>query len=435
MRKVVAAIGLAILVLGVVPARSSGQSGDAAGYDYYSAAGLADGLTARLFIDDFLPVEEFSLSSVSAESRYETGQITGLAVLPDPGDVVLALPGTLAGLAGLPGLPDYPAAARADHPSIPRKEVSLVPDAGLGALRLLAEADEAHSLGRAFVTNLVDTVGVIPGFSVGSIRSESTSRRLDGLTYEVRATTTTNDVKMLGGLFRIGQLTTAVTARIEDGRVTASAEETRVSGAEVAGQPVGIDGGGFTAPNGSQALQPVIDQLTAPLAQAGYSVTVTPGSTAREEGRASADSGTLRIEYRTTVQGYPATLTLGLGRSTASVGAGRTVTEDNAAAFDDGGAGDLAPGGTDFAAGDVAGVLGSSLEAPADVSGGSVATTTGASSVAPASAVDDLMDFRGLYKLLMLGAALLVAVRFWTVARAKRSAVVARPDLRTKWRW
>ena len=436
MRRLIAGFGMAALLLAVVPARSTGQTSEAAGYDFFSAAGLADGVTARLVIDEFLAVEEFlSLSSVSAESRLESAQSTGLAVLPDPGDLVLSLPGTVSGLAGIPGLPDYPAAARADHPTAPRDEVSLVPDAGLGSLRLLAEADDAHALARAFVTNLVDTVGLVPGFSVGSIRSESTSRRIDPLTYEVRATTTTNDLRLAGGLFRIAQLTTLVTARVEDGRVTASAEETKISGAEVAGQAVGIDEGGITSPNGSEALQPVVDQVAAPLAQAGYKVTVTPGSVTRGEGEARADSGTLLIEYRTTVQGYAATFTLGMGQSTATVSAGRLIAEDDLDALDTGA--DLSSGGADLAddAGP-AGVLGDALESPGDVAAlGDVTGDDGTTDVRSVAAVEDLMDFRGLYRLLAAAAAVMVAARFWAVAQARRRPPAPRPNLRAKWRW
>jgi hypothetical protein len=435
MRRLIAGVGLAAVLFAVVPARSTGQTADAAGYDFFTAAGLADGVTSRLVIDEFLAVEEFlSLSSVSAESRLESAQSTGLAVLPDPGDLILSLPGTAAGLAGIPGLPDYPAAARADHPTAPRDEVSLVPDAGLGSMRLLAEADEEHALGRAFVTELVDTVGLIPGFSVGSIRSESTSRRLDPLTYEVRATTTTNDIRLLGGLFRIGQLTTLVTARVDDGRVTASTDETRISGAEIAGQAVGIDEGGFTSPNGSEALQPVVDQLAGPLAEAGYTVTVTPGRVTQEAGQAQADSGTLLIEYRTTVQGYAATFSLGMGRSTATVAAGRMVEADELGALDTGAdlpAGDLSGGDTP------AGVLGESLETPGDAALGNVPSggDDGAADVRPVAAVEDLMDFRGLYRLLAVAAAVMVAARYWAVTQARRRPSAARPNLRAKWRW
>lgn len=440
-----AGVGVAALLLVVLPARSVGQTGDtdadtdADTYDFFSAAALADGITGRMVIDEFLPVEEFlSLSSVSAESRLESGRSSSLAVLPDPGDLVLTLPGTISGLSGVPGLPDYPAAARADHPTVPRDEVSLVPDAGLGAMRLLAEADDAHSLGRAFVSGLADTVGLLPGFSIGSIRSDATSTRLDSLTYEARATTTTNDLRLLGGLMRIGQLTTMVTARIEDGRVTASAEETSISGATIAGQLVGIDASGFTSPNGSQALQPVVDQLAAPLAAAGYKVTVTPGSVTQEAGKASADSGTLLIEYRTRLQDtYNTTISLGFGHSIASVTAGRVVDEVlDLGGFDAGS--DLISGGSDLAGGDAgpAGVLGSALEAPADVAAvGGGADDSGTRDLRPAVAVEDLMDFRGLYRLLAVAAAAMVAARFWAVAQARRRPAVARPNLRTLWRW
>ena len=441
MRRLMAGFGLAAVLLAVAPTRSTGQTSDAAGYDYFSAAGLADGITGRMVIDEFLAVEEFaSLSSVSAESRLESGRSSGLAVLPDPGDLVLSLPGTLAGLGGVPGIPDYPAAARADDPTVPRDEVTFAPDGGLGAGRLQAEADPEHALGRAFVSDLNDSVSVVP-LTVGSIKSESISKRLDSLTYEVRATTTTNDVRVLGGLFRIGQLTTLVTARVEDGRVTASTEETRISGAEIAGQPVGIDEGGFTSPNGSEALQPLVDQLAAPLAQAGFKVTVTPGSVTQGSGQATADSGTLLIEYRTKLQDtYETTISLGMGRSTATVAAGRVVDEDELGDVGDLGAGtDLSTGGSDLAGGDTgpAGVLGSNLESAgsgetAAPAGGDTGTGT---DIRPALSARDLMDFRPLYRLLAMATAVMLAARWWVQAQTRRRPAAARPDLRTMWRW
>lgn len=437
MKRLIAGLGMAALLLVVVPTRSVGQTDEGAGYDFFSASGLADGVTGRVVIDEFLAVEEFaSLSSVSAESRLESGRSSSLAVLPDPGDLILTLPGTAGGLAGMPGLPDYPAAARADDPTQPKDEVTFAPDGGLGAGRLLAEADQEHALARAFVSDLVDTVGVVP-LTVGSIRSESMSKRLDPLTYEVKATTTTNDIRLVNGLFRIGQLTTLVTARVEDGRVTASAEETRISGAEVAGQPVGIGQDGFTAPNGSTALQPVVDQLVAPLLDQGFTVTVTPGSVTQGDGQATADSGTLLIEYRTKLNGtYDTTFSIGMGRSAATVAAGRVIAEDELAGSADAGT-DLSTGGSDLAGGDTgpAGVLGSNLEtggdlaAPAGTGGG----TTGG--VQAASAIADLMDFRAMYRLMAVAAAVMMAARFWVVAQARRRPPAPRPNLRTMWRW
>ncbi|MEY2477041.1 MAG: hypothetical protein QOG87_2356 [Actinomycetota bacterium] len=428
---------MAALLLAVVPTRSAGQTSDAAGYDYFSTAALADGVTGRLVIDEFLAVEEFlSLSSVSAESRLESGRSSALAVLPDPGDLVLTLPGTAAGLAGIPGIPDYPAAVRADDPTVPKDELSLAPDAGLGALRLLAEADPEHALGRAFVTDLVDTVGVVP-LTVGSIRSEASSRRIDPLTYEARATTTTNDIRLLGGLLRIDQLTTLVTARVEDGKVTASTDETRISGAEIAGQAVGIGKDGFTAPNQSQALQPVVDQLAAPLAQAGFKVTVTPGGVTQAAGQASADSGTLLIEYRTKLQDtYDTTLSLGMGRSTATVAAGRVVDEDTLG-FPADAATDLSTGGSDLGGGDIgpAGVLGSNLESAGDVAAPPAGSTDAGGDVRPIVLAVDPMDFRGLYRLLAAAAAAMIAARFWVLAQTRRRPSAPRPNLRTMWRW
>src|SRR6185436_2261095 len=101
---------------------------------------------ATFNIDALLPVDEIvGLSSVTAESHLGLGRSDSLAALPDPGDLILTLPGTLAALTGVSGLPDYPAAARSEFPAVPEDDVQLVPDANLGAGALHTDAAEDAS--------------------------------------------------------------------------------------------------------------------------------------------------------------------------------------------------------------------------------------------------------------------------------------------------
>ncbi len=401
---------------------AGGQTADEEGYDFFGVSALADGITTRLVLEHFLAVEEFiALSSVSAEARLEIGRSTALAVLPDPGDLVLGLPGTLAALAGVAGLPDYPAVSRADYPTTPTHEVTLAPDAGLGALRLRTEAEEHRAYGRAFVGNFVDTVGVLP-LSVGSIKSESLARRIDSLTYESVAKSTVNDIRLLGGIFRIGQVTSTVTARVDDGKITATRDETKVVGAEIAGMPVGIDEKGFTSPNGSEALAPLIDSLAAPLAAAGVTVRMTPGESTITATKGTATSGFLTIELaQPDTTPYPATITLSFGKASATVEAsGRSSSLlDEVLSDVAGGVADLGlpAGGLDAAGGDLGSGITGDLASPI---GGAASPGDAVTARVPVVSVE-LMDFRSLYRWVAVALLGALVARWWVVSRFARA--------------
>jgi hypothetical protein len=431
-----------VLAVAVAAAPASGQTtSEPDGYDFFGVSALADGVTTRVAVEHFLAVEEFvALSSVSAEARLELGRSSALAVLPDPGDLVLGLPGTLAALAGIPGLPDYPAASRADYPTTPTNEVTLAPDAGLGALRLQTQAEEHRAHGRAFITDFVDTVGLLP-LTVGSIKSDSVARRIDPLTYESTATSTVNDINVLKGVLRIAQVTSSVTARVDDGKITATRDETKVSGVTIAGQPVAIDDKGFTSPNGSRALAPLVEAAAAPLAAAGVKVRATPGETTIGPVKGTATSGFLTIEFTTLIRGqYPATVTLSFGKAAATVEAsgkisdvlGDTLGDVSGGLGDTGGlaAGVLDAAGTDLGtgtAGDLGGALGTG--GTGSLPGNLVTPRTSvASALTP-------MDFRSLYRWLVLAMGGALLARWFVVTRLRERDTATRPNLRSLWRW
>ncbi len=91
---------MGLVLAAVVPAGgvAVGQDGTA-GYDFYSLRGLADGVTVDFNLVGFLPIEDLvGLSSITSEAHFGVGRSDALAALPDPGDLILTLPGTLSAL-------------------------------------------------------------------------------------------------------------------------------------------------------------------------------------------------------------------------------------------------------------------------------------------------------------------------------------------------
>jgi hypothetical protein len=127
---------------------------------------------------------------------------------------------------------------------------------------------------------------------------------------------------------------------------------------------------------------------------------------------------------------------MGFGKSMATVTAGRVIDEDALDVPADAGT-DLSTGGSDLAGTDTgpAGVLGSNLADAADVAAPAGGTGDGTGTVRTAALATELMDFRGLYRLLGAAAAAMLAARFWVAAQARRRPALQRPDLRTMWRW
>jgi hypothetical protein len=397
-------------------------------------------VTASFDLVGFLPIENLvGLSSITSESHFGAGRSDSLAALPDPGDLILTLPGTLSALVGVSGLPDYPAAASADANGTPVDDVQLVPDANLGALHLHADATDAGSSASAFVGDQENTIGLLPAFSIGSIKTTARTRQVNPTTLESVATTTVSNIKLLGGLVQIGQLTSEVTAQIANDKPTASVDNLQVSGATLAGVPIGITDKGIVGLGSPTALSPVIDQLLAPLQQQGITIRTTPATHTVNGRTATASAGTLEISAKLKVQGYPGTFQLTIGRSLAELTVGALSEEAAGGSGDTSDLGDTSgglPGDTGSflpGLGDQGSSLLPDLGGAPSLNPGGTAPGTDVVSVPLGRAVQK-WDLTNLYRMLLLGGILLFAagqVVVRTTLRPRR-----RPnDLRQLWRW
>ena len=425
----------AVLPIGPVLGQSSTEE---PGYDFLTLHALADGVTVDFNIEGFLPIEDLvGLSSITSESHFGAGRSDSLAALPDPGDLILTLPGTLSALAGVSGIPDYPAAASADSQSNPVDDVQLFPDAGVGAGRLHAEAAEDGSSAFAHVGRQVDTVGLLPSFSIGSVRTTARTIQLGPTRLESVATTTVSDVRLLGGLVSIDQITSEVSTGILNDVPEAAVDEVMVTGATIAGTPVGITEEGIVGLGSAVPLAPVVDALVQPLLAEGISIRTTPSSKDVGDRTAVARGGGLQISVDLDVQGYPGVLTMTLGRALAELEVG-ALSEGGGLGV--GGTDPLPSGGLDgsgsFLPPSADGVPGIPSGLPVDASltpAGGSAGVIEVVSVPVGRLVED-WDVTTLYRVLLLGALALFAAGRLIVRSAVRPA--RRPnDLRQLWRW
>jgi hypothetical protein len=426
---------LGAVLLAVVPASPARSQDTSGGFDFENLHALADGITVAFNLQGFLPIEDLvGLSSITSESHFGAGRSDSLAALPDPGDLVLSLPGTLSALTGISGLPDYPAAASADNPSTPVDDVQLVPDAGLGVGHLHAEASDTASSAFAHVGYQVDTIGLLPSFSIASVRTTAHTEQLNPDNLEAVATTTISGVKLLGGLITIDEMTSEVSATVTNGHPRATVSKVVVSGASIAGTPVGITDKGIVGLGSPTALAPVIDKLVAPLVGQGIKIHTTPATTTETDTTATASGGGLTIEVPLKVEGYPGILDVTLGRALAELEVGGRSSDEAVSS----------PSGTDTSVPDLSGPslpglgdvgtgdLGLGLTTPARPS-----TRTGAgpevvSVPATRAAVD--LDLTTLYRVLLLGGLALFAAGQLIVRSTIRPS--RRPDdLRQLWRW
>ncbi|MDQ2649371.1 MAG: hypothetical protein M3Z03_07445 [Actinomycetota bacterium] len=428
------ALALAGLLLTMVSIPAAGQdAGGTVGYEFASLHALADGVTVDFNLEGFLPIEDLvGLSSITAESHFGAGRSDALAALPDPGDLILTLPGTLSALVGISGLPDYPAAASADKGSQPIDDIQVAPDAGLGALRLHAEASETESSAYAHVGHQVDTVGILPSFSVGTIRTTARTTQVNAATLEAVATSEVSNLHLLGGLLSIGTLTTQVEAEVVDDQVRVTTNKVVVSGATLAGVPIGITDEGIVGLGSALPLAPVIDTLVAPLLAQGIQVRTTPAIREVGDRTAVARSGALMITVPISVQGYPGLLDVAIGRTLAELEVGALAGGDDTASFDDGGG--VVDVGPLPGLGTTVGELDFGLPGGSGSGAGSGGGRRTELVSVPAGRVIADWDLTNLYRVLLLGGIGLFAAGQVVVRSTLRPT--RRPnDLRQLWRW
>jgi hypothetical protein len=423
---------LGVLLASVLPVGSAGgQSTGVPGYDFVNLHALADGVTVDFNLEGFLPIEDLvGLSSITSESHFGAGRSDSLAALPDPGDLILTLPGTLSGLLGVSGIPDYPAAASADSQARPVDDVQVAPDANLGAGRLHAEAGDAESSAYAYVGNQVDTVGLLPSFSVGTIKTTARTTKASEDNLEAVATSDVSNIKLLGGLVTIGHLTTEVAVEVAGDQPRVSASKVTVSGATLAGTPIGITDEGIVGLGAPVALAPVIDGLLAPLIEQGITIKTTPASKEVGDRTATSRAGALQVTVPLDVSGYPGVLQVTFGRTLAELEVSALSTGEPGS-FDNGpsDSGVALPGlGTstsDFGLG--------APTSPAGPTAAGRGATTEVVSVPVGRVIED-WDLTNLYRVLLLGGIALFAAGQVIVRSTLRP--VRRPnDLRPLWRW
>ena len=418
-RRVLALAGLVALFLGGT-GRTSAQEA-AAGYEYFSASAVGDGITALYEIINLLPINRpVDVSTVTSEARFETTRSTSLAVLPYPGDAVINVPGTVAGLTGQ-SLPGYPLAARADHPTQPKEEIGpgggTLP--GVSAFKLSAAADGTAASAEA-AANALESAGL---FSTGSVRTTAASRATSATGFQARATSTVGDVDLGGGVVHIDSISAVVEVAFGDGKATVKENRITVQGVSVAGQPARVTNDGLELGGTVQDLGLGDVLELAP----GLTVRTTEGTTIEREAGLTARSGSLVVTYDTILQGAPSRARLVLGDAEATVEA-RGPIEPESAAAESG-----APGFTDVA-GIAEGTTGLAALPPQPGPGGLPAAAPTRTPLRAAPIFLTPIDFRPVYPWLAFAGLSVVATRRWIAAHAARKRT-APSDLRPLWRW
>ena len=317
--------------------------------------------------------------------------------------------------------------------TLPELRLPLVPDATLGVGRLHAEASDHESSAFAFVGNQVDTIGVLPSFRIGSVRTTARTTQVNESTLEVVATSEVSDLDLLGGLLSIGHLTSEASTEIVDDTPSVTASKVTVSGATIAGVPVGITEAGIVGLGSATALAPIVDSLVAPLVEQGITVRTTPSRRTVGDRTAVAEAGALLISVPLDVQGYPGILDITFGRTLAELEVG-ALTAGGAGSFELG-SGPTGVGSTPLPG---LGTSTSDLDFGLTPTGGSAAPSAGGTvtevvSVPVGRIVED-WDLTAAYRVLLLGGiALFVGGRM--VMRSTTRPTRRPNDLRPLWRW
>ncbi|HYH49381.1 MAG TPA: hypothetical protein VEG38_07510 [Acidimicrobiia bacterium] len=238
-RRALAAAGFVALGLTVAPAVPSGAAGD------YAATASADGVRVGMAVRRFLVVEQFlDAGAPSAQAHVDSlGNSVAWAAYPFPSDLVISVPGTVAGFGppGLPAVPEYPLYASATYPTRGSAEVG----SESFALQAKAEEQAATSSARAGVMAGDVRVGV-------SQSSSSAARSADAAVRAVGESTVENFA--VGDVLRIGRVHSRAEAGTRPGEAVSRTGQTTVAEVTIGGHAVSVGPGGLATPGGNTPL-------------------------------------------------------------------------------------------------------------------------------------------------------------------------------------
>ncbi len=310
--RALACAGLAIVGLALGPAAPSGAAG-ARGFggvprNDFAATASADGFRVGVAVRRFLVVEQFvDAGAPSAQAHVDSlGNSVAWAAYPFPSDLVVSVPGTVAGFgpSGLPALPEYPFYASATYPTRGSAEV------GAETFALQAKAEEQAAAASARAGLVTEDV------RIGVTRSAASAvRSADGIVQAVGESAVEGFT--VGDVLRIGRVHSRAVAGARPGEAVSRTGETTVAEMTVAGQTVAIGPNGITSPGGATPLPDSAPARQA-LAEAGVSVRYL----APLETDAGVVAAGLEVQLVREVAGVgEAVVSYVLGRATASADA------------------------------------------------------------------------------------------------------------------
>jgi hypothetical protein len=313
----------------------------------WRGAAVSSVATVEADREGLLPVPDiFRIGALLGESAYETDRQVARASLLFPGEGLIQGPNLACGTFGSAFPPELQPVLDAclsyEYPLTVRADAS-VPDASTeGLLRVGKPSDALSGIATGAIAHAapdgarteaaledlrllglpaIDVIPLLPVqqlrldpvvLSVGSATSR-TDQRIDGGSLVVEATATLSDVRLVGGLVRIGGIRS--TSRITDdaeGNRTADAS-LDVSGVTVGGLPAQITADGIVlgSPAPSDVLGPIQRQLQSvlrPLLDAlGVRLTLLELEETTDDGtgQAVAGSGGLLLEVTLNADGLP----------------------------------------------------------------------------------------------------------------------------------
>jgi hypothetical protein len=252
----------------------------------------ADGFLLTL-IDHRAPLvprgEVISASPVTAESLLDSlPESRGFASLPYPGDFLVSLPGTAAGLAGkqFPALPSYPLYASSSYPVAPKVHYEL---AG-GAYGISSSSQPTESSAQA-------TAGLAAPQAANIASTARTTQNPDG---SVVADAETHITGLgLGPLLRIGDITSRAHMTVVPGLPPEMTSSLAIKAITVGGINLGLTDKGLTLGPSVVAVPGLLESLLTALSINGAKVSYLPGSRTSN----GVTSASLGIDYEVTVPG------------------------------------------------------------------------------------------------------------------------------------